>query len=149
MAGDLVKKAPGPPSVDFAIRNRLNKLKERKNNTSPPVAPPPPPFLPPAPPPPTPPPPPLSSFSFLSPPPPALSPSHQIFPPYPPLPPPTSSFCFPTQPTFTSNNLFGSQTQTLIKEKEETKNEEPFDDNKIYELPEMQKFSWVTVQQTC
>ena len=30
MTGDLVKKVPGPPGVDFAIRNRLNKLKERK-----------------------------------------------------------------------------------------------------------------------
>ena len=26
-AGDLVKRAPGPPGADFAIRNTLNKLK--------------------------------------------------------------------------------------------------------------------------
>ena len=32
-----------------------------------------------------------------------------------------------------------SQTQTLTREKEETKNEEPLDDNKIYELPEIPK----------
>ena len=50
-AGDLVKKEPGPPGVDLVIRNRLNKLKERKNNTSLPPTPPPPPFLPPPPPP--------------------------------------------------------------------------------------------------
>ena len=48
-AGDLA-------GVDFAIRNRLNKLKKRKNNTSSPTPTPPPPFLPP--------PPPLSSFAF-------------------------------------------------------------------------------------
>ena len=34
-ADDLLKKAPGPPGVDFAIRNRLVRLRERKNNTSP------------------------------------------------------------------------------------------------------------------
>ena len=96
MAGDLVNKVPGPPGIDFAIRSRLNKLKERKNNTSPPPTPPPPPFLPPQPPPP------LSSFPFNlpSPPPPPPPPTNQIFPPRPPLPPPFSSFRFPTQPTF-------------------------------------------------
>ena len=35
--------------------------------------------------------------------------------------------------------MLGSQTQTLTREKEETKNEEPLDDNKIYELPETPK----------
>ena len=102
MAADLVKKAPGPPGVNFAIRNRLNKLKERKNNTSPPPSPPPPPFLPPLPFPP--PPPPSFPFDLPSPPPP---PSNQIFPLRLPLPP-HLSFRFPNQPTFPSNNLFGS-----------------------------------------
>ena len=35
--------------------------------------------------------------------------------------------------------MLGSQTQTLTREKEETKNEELLDDNKIYELPETPK----------
>lgn len=30
LAGDLVKKGSGPPGVDFAHINRLNRLKERK-----------------------------------------------------------------------------------------------------------------------
>ena len=67
-AGDLVKKPPGPPGVDFVIRNRLRKIKERKNNTFPPPTPPSPSLLSPPPPPP----PRTSSFSFnlRSPPPP-------------------------------------------------------------------------------
>ena len=138
MVDDLIKKAPGPPGVDFAIRNRLVRLKERKNNTSPP--PPSPPttqyFLPPPPSPPF--------FPFNLPPPPAPPPdspilppppTDQIFPPQPPLPPPSSSFCFPTEPMVPSNNLFGSQTQTLTREKEEIKNEVPLDDNKISKMP--------------
>ena len=40
-ASDLVKKTPGPPSVDFAVRNRLNKLKGRKSTPAPPPSPPP------------------------------------------------------------------------------------------------------------
>ena len=35
--------------------------------------------------------------------------------------------------------MFSSQTQALTREKEETKNEESLNDNKIYELPEMPK----------
>ena len=35
--------------------------------------------------------------------------------------------------------MFGSQTQILTRKKEETKNEEPLNDNKIYQLPEMPK----------
>ena len=134
-AGDLVKKVPGPPGVDFAIRNRLNKLEERKSNASPPpTPPPPPPFLPPPPPPP---PPPSSSFPFSLPSPPLLPPysTNQMFPPQTPLLLPSSSF--PTQPTFPSNNLLSSQT--LTKEREETKNEEPLNDNKIYKVPEIPK----------
>ena len=75
VAGDLIKKVPGPPGLDFGIQNRLNKLKEGNeiinngNNLSPP--PPPSPFhssqryvsspQPPLPP--------HSSFNLLSPPP--------------------------------------------------------------------------------
>ena len=127
-SGDLVKKVPGPPGIDFAIRNGLNRLKERKKNTSPPQ------------------PPPSFSFNFPSlPPPPADSyilpppPTNQIFSPQPALPPPSSSFPFPTQPTVPSKFYFGSQTQTLTREKEETKNKVPLDDNKIDELPEIPK----------
>ena len=121
-AGDLVKKVPGPPGVDFAIRNRLNKLEERKSNASPPPTPPPPP--------------PSSSFPFSLPSPPLLPPcsTNQMFPPQTPLLLPSSSF--PTQPTFPSNNLLSSQT--LTKEREETKNEEPLND-KIYKVPEIPK----------
>ena len=143
MMGDLVKKAPGPPGVDFAIRNRLSRLKERKNNTSlPPSQPPPKPLLLPPPLPPPPPP----SFPFNLPPPPPPPPdsilppaTNHIFSPQPPLPTPSSSFRFPTQPTVPSNKLFSSQTQILTREEEETKNEKPLDDNKIYELPETPK----------
>ena len=31
LASDLIKQAPGPPGQDFAIRNRLNKLNDRRN----------------------------------------------------------------------------------------------------------------------
>ena len=135
MAGDLLKKVPGPYGVDFATRNRLNKLKERKSNTSLPPTPLLSPFLPPPPPlPPLP-----SPFVLPSPPPPSPPPINHLFPPQLPLPPPSSSFRFPTQLTFSSNNLFSSQTQALTREKEETKNEEHLNDNKIYELPEMPK----------
>lgn len=76
-AGDLVKRASGPLGVDFGIRNRLNKLRERKNNRTPASPPPPTSFLPP----PLPPPP---HFNLPSPPPgPPLgapSPPSQIFP---------------------------------------------------------------------
>ena len=56
MASDLIKKALGPPRLDFTIQNRLNKLKERNeivgnNNLSRPPSLPPPSFLPPPPPP--------------------------------------------------------------------------------------------------
>ena len=135
-AGDLVKKEPGPPGVDLVIRNRLNKLKERKNNTSLPPTPPPPPFLTPPPPPTW---PPSSSFPFNLPSPPLLppSPTNQMFPPQPPLLPPSSSFHFLTQPTFPSNNLLSSQT--LTREREGNKNEEPLSNNNIYKVPEIPK----------
>ena len=60
-----------------------------------------------------------------------------MFPPQPPLLPPSSSFHFLTQPTFPSNNLLSSQT--LTREREETKNEEPLNNNKIYKVPEVPK----------
>ena len=92
-AGDLVKKAPGPPGVDITIRNRFNKFKERKTNTSAPPSLRPPPFLPLSPLPP-PPPPPSFPFNLPSPPP----PSNQFSPSQLP-PPPPSSFRFLTQLT--------------------------------------------------
>ena len=30
VASELIKNAPGPPGVDFIIRNRLNRLKDRQ-----------------------------------------------------------------------------------------------------------------------
>ena len=69
LVSDLIKQAPGPPGIDYALRNRLNKLRDRQeppdnNNISPlpstpvlppglgqgPGLPPPPPFIPPLPP---------------------------------------------------------------------------------------------------
>ena len=51
LASEFIKNAPGPPGTDFVIRDRLNKLKDRRefennnnnNNLSPPPSPPPPP----------------------------------------------------------------------------------------------------------
>ena len=45
IASDLRRQAPGPPGIDFACRNRLNKLRDRQewtdnNNISPPPSPP-------------------------------------------------------------------------------------------------------------
>ena len=45
IASDLIRQAPGPPGIDFACRNRLNKLRDRQewtdnNNISPPPSPP-------------------------------------------------------------------------------------------------------------
>ena len=73
MGGDLVKKVPGPPGVDFSTTNRLSRIKESKSNTSPPPLQPPP--TPPLLPPPL---PPLPSFPFNFLPPP---PTNQIFSP--------------------------------------------------------------------
>ena len=53
---ELIKKAPGPPGLDFIKQKRLNKLKEsssRRNHLFPPPSPPPPSFFQPPPPPPT------------------------------------------------------------------------------------------------
>lgn len=35
--------------------------------------------------------------------------------------------------------MLGLQTQTLTRQKEETKNKDPFEEKKIYELPELPK----------
>ena len=51
VASELIKNAPGPPGVDFVIKDRLNKLKDRQefennnnnNNLSTPSSPPSPP----------------------------------------------------------------------------------------------------------
>ena len=34
LASDLIKQASGPPGQDFAIRNRLNKLRDRQKPTA-------------------------------------------------------------------------------------------------------------------
>ena len=130
VASDLIKKAPGPPVLDFTIQNRLNKSKERNevssNNLSSPPSPHPSLFLPPQPPPP------LSSLR-----------SNQYVPP--PQSPPLSNFNFkflppPPPPTFPSiDQLFGSHVMT--KEKKEDEKEKVLDeiDDKIYELPDLPK----------
>ena len=136
VVSELIKNASGPPRVDFVIKDRLHKLKDRQefennnnnNNLSPPQSPPPP----------------LSFFSQqpslpLSP---ISVPPHQPFlPPHPPtLPPYQQQQQFPTQPAFPStDSLFGSQVLTKVKE-EETKDRvlEEIDD-KIYEIPDLPK----------
>ena len=155
VASELIKNAPGTPRSDFVIRNRLNRLKDRQefnndnnnNNLSLPRSPPSPPTFFPQQPPPQPPPPAIPRQQpFL--PPPTFSP----FQPPPPLPPPPifptfqQNFCqqqqFSTQLTFPStDSLFGSETQTLTREKkEETKDKvlEEIDD-KIYKIPDLPK----------
>ena len=124
VASELIKKAPGPPETDFVIRNRLNRLKDRQefnndnnnnnNNLSPPPSPPSP----------------ASLFSKQPhpPPPPTFTPFQQNLP---------QQRQFPTQPTFPSTeNLFGSQTQTFIREKKEETRDKILDeiDDKIYEI---------------
>ena len=163
--------------MDFAIRKRLEKLKNRREtkddndnfNLSPPPSPPRPPPLGPEPPrlslgpPPAPPLFPPPSGKFLEPfqrpttqPRPATRliwkgfigmlpvPSEASLSPNdyfllgPSAPRPLTPRAPPLSPlSFThSNNLYGSQTQTLMREKEEIKNavKKEFDD-KIYELP--------------
>ena len=169
IGSELIKKAPRPPAVDFAIRNRLEKLKNRPEpkddddnfNLSPPPSP----LRPPALGPQSPRPPlgphqhlhffPSPSGRFLEPfqqptaqprPPLPLKPKGFIgIPPAPSAPPLSPSDYFllgssarsvslaprtvtstaqPLSPlAFThSKNLYGSQTQTLTREKEEIKN---------------------------
>ena len=153
IASELIKKAPRPPGVDDVLRKRLDKLKNRPKpkddyNISPlaslpphprpsfsqrPLSgpPPPPPFVP------------SPSGSFLE-------PFQQLQPP--PMPhnfigiPPAPSVrplslndynrLGPSPNFTTSNSWYGSQTQTLTREREETKNSEQKElDDKIYELP--------------
>ena len=150
VAGELIKNAPKPPGTDFVIRNRLNRLKDRQefnsdnnnNNLSPPPSPPfPPSFfsqkLPPQPPPPSIP----RQQSFL--PPPTFSPFQPppSSPPPPTFPPFQQNFSqqqpFPIQPTFPStDSLFGSQTQTLTREKQEEARYKVLDkfNDKTYEI---------------
>ena len=137
IASELIKKFPRPPGVDFAIRKRLDKLKDKpepkdsNNNISPP------PSAPPQPPP---------SFSwqlpsgpppappFVSPPsgrflepfqPPQPSPRPNNFidiplaPSAPPIPPDDYNLLGPSSNFTPSNNLYGSQTQTVTREREE------------------------------
>ena len=79
-----------------------------------------------------------------------MPPSPPIFSTFqPPPPPPTFTTFqqnfpqqrqFPTQATFPSaDNLFGSQTQTLIREKKEETRDKILDetDDKIYEIPDL------------
>ena len=169
ITSELIKKAPTPPGVDFVVKKRLEKVKnrpERKDkdgdfNLLPPPSPPRPPSLRPQPPrsplgsPPAPPffPPPSGRFlkTFQQPAaqprlPPALKPEGFFaIPPAPSAPPlspsdyfllgssarsvslaprPVTSTAPPLSPlAFThSKNLYGSQTQTLTREKEEIKN---------------------------
>ena len=126
--------------LDFIIKDRLNKLKDRpefennnNNNLSPPPSPPPPPSF--------------FSQQPLPPPPPISVPSQQPFlPPQPPtLPPYQQNFSQQqrqqslTQLTFPLTDLFSSQILTKEKE-EETKDKvlEEIDD-KIYEIPDLRK----------
>ena len=155
VASELIKNAPGLPGSDFVIRNRLNRLKDRQEfnndnnnkNLSLPRSPPSPPSFFPQQPPPQPPPPAIPRQQpFL--PPPTFSP----FQPPPPLPPPpifptfeqnfSQQQQFSTQLTFPStDSLFGSETQTLTREKkEETKDKVVKEiDDKIYEIPDLPK----------
>ena len=129
MASDLVKNAPGPPWQDFAIQNRSDRLRDvetepkksnnKNNNLSPPPSPPsipcPGPFIPPPPPPPLQPPP--SVFNSFQPPPPRSDNSFGNFHILPQL----SSANFGNRNQRLSGNIFGSQTQTLAREKEQQK----------------------------
>ena len=143
LVSDLIKQAPGPPGIDYALKNRLNKLRDRQelpdnNNISPlpstpvlppglgqgPGLPPPPPFIPP------------------------LPPSEGFFNSFQPLPPRSDNsfgnFHIPAQlssASFHNNqglsgNLFGSQIQVLEREKEKVQDSVQKElDNIIYELP--------------
>ena len=166
-ASELIKKSPRAPGVNFTIRRRLDKLKDRpepkgsNNNISPPPSPPPqpPPFFsrqlplgPPLAPAFVPPP----SGWFLEPfklPQPPPWPNNFISilpaPSAPPLPPDYNhiwsyiviiddyNLLGPSSNFTPSNNLFGSQTQTLTREREEIKDKVQKElDDKIYELPD-------------
>ena len=151
VASDLVKKAPRPPEPDNSLRKRLNKLKDRPepkddNND---ISPPPP--WPPQPPPsfqqhllsgqpwrppfvlPT-------SGRFLEPfqtPPPPPRPSNFIgIPPAPSTPPfaPEDFYLLGTPSGTPSNNLYGSETQVLTRERLAEDAAQKYLNSKIYEL---------------
>ena len=136
IASELIKKAPRPPIFDDYLKDRLNKLKDRpepkdnndNNLSSPPsptsFPPPPPPPQPPSgrPPPPPPPffPPPSARFLESLPKSPVRLSNFIPIPPAPSAPPlvPDDYYLLgPTSQTL-SNNLYGSQAQTLSREQE-------------------------------
>ena len=148
LASELIKQTPGPSGQDFAIRNGLNKLRDRQeptnnnNNISPPPLPPalpphsgPGPFIPPPPP--------------FQPPSPVFNSSQQA-PPRPDnsfgnfhIPTQLSSANFDNRDQGLSGNLFDSQTQTFAREREKGKVvqdsvQKELDDT-IYELPDPPK----------
>ena len=99
LVSDLIKQAPGPAGEHFAIRNQLNKLRDRQeptnnNNISPPISPPA--LPPPGPGPFTPPPPPQPDNSFGN--------FH--------IPVQLSSANFGNRDQGSTGNLFASQIQT-------------------------------------
>ena len=148
-----MKKAPRPPGLDNFLRKRLNKLKDRpeakddNNDISPPSSSPPqPPHSfpqhllsgPPWPPPfvlPT-------SGRFLEsfqPPPPPPRPSNFIgIPPAPSAPPfaPEDFYLLGTPSGTPSNNLYGSETQVLTRQRVAEDAAQKYLNNKIYELPD-------------
>ena len=145
----LVKKAPTPPGVDIALRNRLNRLRDRQeptydNNLSPPPSPPA--F------PPTPAPSPYSGFPFLLPPTFQPRPKNLLDSSRPQqfrldnsfgnfhIPAQLSSANF-SRNEHPSGNLFGSLTQVKEKPAEkfvQNSVQEELDDT-IYELPDLPK----------
>ena len=145
---DLIKHTPGPPGQAFALRNRLNKLRDRqkpKNNNSNNISPPP--SLPALPPP--------GPGPFIPPPPP-FQPAPSVFYSFyqPPLRPYSSlgNFHIPAQLSSGNfgnrdqglfGNLFGLPTKTLTRDKQKEKvvqdsAQKELDDT-IYELPDPPK----------
>ena len=165
LANDIIKGAPTPPSRDYEIQNRLNRLKERqepKNNNNNTLSPPPSP-LPPSP-----------SAPFIPPPPALFQPAPSVFDSFQPQAPRTDSNFQPPPSIFNSfqqpaprtdknfgnfhvpaqlssfnrpsakgpsNNLFGSQTAVLNREKEQEnvvqESVQKELDDTLYKLPDM------------
>ena len=139
----MIKKAPRPPEIDYAIQNKLNKVKNsnknfNKNNgddnnggLSPPQTAP-------------------IFNNFQPPPPPLLLPTFNNFISAPPSQPPPTFNNFPPLPSLFNNftltepkpSLFGSQTITMTTPpKEKIKEEKVIDDidMAIYKLPDPPK----------
>ena len=126
LASDLMKNAPAPPGKDYATQNRLNRLRDvqeptnnnNNNNIFPLPSPPalplgPRPFIPPLPPfQPSP-----SVFNSFQPPAPESNNSFGNFH----IPAHLSSTNFGNRDQGLSGHIFGSQTQTLLREKEKEK----------------------------